>query len=296
MLQHGIRPIRTFANAVGDTLWSAPIRTCPRTRLQVKGELHTLPDGLRYMREAVSAPTQARILAAVDAADALWDAASIRRRLQFHGRVYYHTRHDRTALQPPEPEPEPEAGAASGANNAVGAVGAASAASLMWLAHLLARDAAIADPRLARLVAASPPSQVLVNEYTRNAGLSCHLEDTAAFGPYILTLSLLNPVWMDLKPVPLAPAPNSTTPTNTTNPNSSFRILLEPRSLLIMHSDARYKWMHGISKSKSVPFINANNTECSIPRDDTYRRLSLTVRTVLDGRKKVTADTLDWIL
>lgn len=43
------------------------------------------------------------------------------------------------------------------------------------------------------------PDQVLVNEYVLNYGIRSHFEDTRAFGPVIVTISLNDPIWITLK-------------------------------------------------------------------------------------------------
>lgn len=71
------------------------------------------------------------------------------------------------------------------------------------------------------------PSQVLVNEYRNNQGIASHFEDFEAFGDIILTISLINPLYMTLKK-----------PVERTNACSEYldvqKVLLEPGSLLVM--------------------------------------------------------------
>ena len=40
------------------------------------------------------------------------------------------------------------------------------------------------------------PTQVLVNEYRNNQGIASHFEDFDSFGDIILTISLINPLYM----------------------------------------------------------------------------------------------------
>ncbi|ORY43020.1 hypothetical protein BCR33DRAFT_717747 [Rhizoclosmatium globosum] len=151
------------------------------------------------------------------------------------------------------------------------------------------------------LHARHPSSQLLVNEYLGNTGLSCHLEDPLAFGHYIYTISLINPVWMDLKPIlndsdtsntNTIPKQRSENTVDGVNPLLPMRILLEPRSVLILAGNARYRWMHGITKTKSVQLPGGME---SVPRDEGYRRISLTLRYLREGRKKVQCDSFDWV-
>ncbi|KAJ3393758.1 hypothetical protein HDU84_001165 [Entophlyctis sp. JEL0112] len=265
------------AAALGTRLWLAPASwvRAGKGRIAVKGS-EQLPRGLLYFPHAVSPIHAERILAIVDDPVARWTTAShsspssietsesataarsIRRRLQFYGLQYYHTSHNLAVLQPVEALDQ-----------------SMSMDNFKWLTdHILQQ---ISPSYLVPMA----PNQILVNEYINNAGLACHLEDVQAFGDYILTLSLLNPVWMDLKPAE--------------NEGSSgmpaMRILLEPNSLLVMHSDARYLWKHGITKSRSVQMMDG---EQSVKRDARYRRLSLTFRCVTEQRRRVLQDSMGW--
>jgi len=119
------------------------------------------------------------------------------------------------------------------------------------------------------------PSQILVNEYTKNQGISSHVDDANAFGDYVITLSMCNPIQMQfLKLIHDA---------NKSEQILEHHMLLEPGSLLVMQHDARYLWRHGIKKSKVVELPNGT----ILNRTDNYRRISLTVRKVLDGRKRI---------
>ena len=119
------------------------------------------------------------------------------------------------------------------------------------------------------------PSQVLVNEYRNNMGIASHFEDFDAFGDIILTISLNNPLYMTLKK-----------PVERTNECSDYldvqKVLLEPGSLLVMKDVARNEYRHGIGASKWVDWKGQR-----IKRDDSYRRVSLTVRHLLTTRRKV---------
>ena len=80
------------------------------------------------------------------------------------------------------------------------------------------------------------------------------------------------------------------------------KVLLEPGSLLIMKGDARFKYRHGIAKYKwvniptpsSPPQKSSSDEEATttirIKRDDSYRRVSLTIRHLLSTRRKVRED------
>ncbi len=76
--------------------------------------------------------------------------------------------------------------------------------------------------------------QVTVNEYPRGVGLAPHVDTHSAFGPTILSLSLLGDAVMEFR-----------------SRGEEHRALFLPRrSLLVMHSDARYRWQHYIPHRK----------------------------------------------
>jgi alkylated DNA repair dioxygenase AlkB len=145
------------------------------------------------------------------------------------------------------------------------------------------------------------PSQVLINEYKNNMGIASHFEDFDAFGPIILTVSLVSPVYMTLKK-PTQPPANTIINEGNNNLNACdtyediVKVLLEPGSLLVMKGDARYKYRHGIGKYKWVHLPPSATTatstspseiKASIKRDDSYRRVSVTIRHLLSTRRKV---------
>ncbi|KAI9341127.1 hypothetical protein BDR26DRAFT_330964 [Obelidium mucronatum] len=216
--------------------------------------------GLWYLPNCLTALQETQILNTIQ--ETPYESLSIRRRLQFHGEVYYHTTHDVSTLQPNAPAINP-------------------LEKVQWLIdHVLSTTRHLYDPEIS-------PTQLLVNEYIGSTGLSCHLEDPDAFGHYIYTISLVNPVWMDLKPI------LNNHEENATDLQTPMRILLEPRSVLILSGDSRYKWMHGITKTKSVQL--PESTEKPILRDANYRRISLTLRYLKDGRKRVVSNTTEWV-
>lgn len=82
-------------------------------------------------------------------------------------------------------------------------------------------------------------------------------------------------------------------PTNTCQDIlQEHKILLKPRSCLIMSGEARYKWRHGIAKTKILNLPDGS----TVYRGPEYRRLSLTIRRVLDGRRRAEADTDGWLM
>ncbi len=98
------------------------------------------------------------------------------------------------------------------------------------------------------------PSQVIVNEYQPGQGIGPHI-DHKSFGPVVASLSLGSPAVMDFS-----------------LDDDVLSVKLEPRSLVVLKKDARYKWRHEIPMRR-VDTIN----EKEFVRT---RRVSLTFRTV----------------
>lgn len=92
----------------------------------------------------------------------------------------------------------------------------------------------LADRMLADGVTDVPFDQMLVNEYLPGQGISPH-RDYAPFGRTVVSLSLLSPCVMDLRHPPTG---------------RRERLLLGPRSLLVLADEARYEWEHGIAPRK----------------------------------------------
>ena len=96
------------------------------------------------------------------------------------------------------------------------------------------------------------PDQVIINEYMPGQGIASHIDCVPCFTNTVCSLSLGSGYMMDL-----------------TNGNVEKSIYLEPRSLLILKGDARYKWKHGIASRKSDHGVKRQ------------RRISLTFRKVI---------------
>jgi alkylated DNA repair dioxygenase AlkB len=76
------------------------------------------------------------------------------------------------------------------------------------------------------------PEQIIVNEYLPGQGIADHIDCEPCFEETIISLSLLSPCIMELK--------------EANNKKNKFDILLEPKSLIVISDDSRYKWTHGI--------------------------------------------------
>lgn len=93
------------------------------------------------------------------------------------------------------------------------------------------------------------PDQMIINEYKPGQGISPHIDSVLSFENGIVSLSLGSPVVMEF-----------------TKDSTSIETILERKSIIALHDDARYKWKHSIPARKS---------DNGVPRS---RRLSLTFR------------------
>ncbi len=102
------------------------------------------------------------------------------------------------------------------------------------------------------------PDQIIVNEYYPGQGISRHIDCPPCFGETIASISLLSSCMMEFE--------------QWGNVDKKY-LYLQPKSLLILSSDARYKWMHSIPAREN----DVLNGEI-LPRE---RRISLTFRKVI---------------
>jgi|SRR4028118_1425327 Alkylated DNA repair protein len=108
------------------------------------------------------------------------------------------------------------------------------------------------------------PDQVIVNEYLPGQGISPHIDCVPCFTDTIISLSLGSPCVMEFK--------------NT----NTIPVLLEPRSLVVLKDDARYKWTHSIPARKIDKFPKAGlSGQANEQRITRERRISLTFRKVI---------------
>ena len=96
------------------------------------------------------------------------------------------------------------------------------------------------------------PDQMIVNEYKPGQGISPHIDSLHSFANGIVSLSLGSDVIMEFS-----------------KGDSKFDKLLERKSVIALHDDARYKWKH------SIPARRIDN---GIPRS---RRVSMTFRKMI---------------
>ncbi len=128
-----------------------------------------------------------------------------------------------------------------------------------WLAQLssMVREAASTEAKQL-LDPDRPFEQAIINEYEPGQGIAPHI-DRDCFGPLVATVSLSSAVNMDFS-------------CDSTGDKHVQRLM--PRSLVLLHGDARFKWRHGIAKRRSDTW-NGQRTKRE-------RRVSITFRTIAD--------------
>ncbi|WP_420622418.1 alpha-ketoglutarate-dependent dioxygenase AlkB [Candidatus Poriferisodalis sp.] len=126
-----------------------------------------------------------------------------------------------------------------------------------WLTQLTYKVRTAATKEAVHLVDAQRPfEQAIVNEYEPGQGIAPHI-DRDCFGPVVVTVSLGSAVNMDFC-------------CDATGDEHVQR--LEPRSLVLLHGDARWQWRHGIAKRRT--------DTCNGRKIARQRRVSITFRTI----------------
>lgn len=231
---------------------TVPDELCPRNDANEIVRIN----GLKYYKNFYSPEEQEELLTAIYEQPF---QKILARRQQFYGEVYYHTCYKNKLLQPGREHDDEK--------KEVEPIVSLNMADLA--PHL--------EPKCGAFFGTDGfPTQILVNEYKNNLGIASHFEDYDAFGPIILTLSLVSPIYMTLKK-----------PKRRTNDCTEYwdiqKILLEPGSLLVMEDEARMEYRHGISKYK---WINIPGQE-PICRSEDYKRVSITMRHLFSTRRQV---------
>ncbi|KAL2223093.1 hypothetical protein M432DRAFT_538909 [Thermoascus aurantiacus ATCC 26904] len=131
------------------------------------------------------------------------------------------------------------------------------------------------------------PNHVLINEYRPGQGIMPH-EDGAAYHPLVATVSLGAPIVLDIYKKPNRHADDD-------RAEPQFRILQEPRSLLITTKKMYTDYLHGIAERERDEGLSAETVcnwdllgdkaryECGWYERET--RISLTYRDVLKVSK-----------
>jgi alkylated DNA repair dioxygenase AlkB len=108
-------------------------------------------------------------------------------------------------------------------------------------------------------ITARPFDQMLVNEYLPGQGIALH-RDYAAFDRTVVSVSLLSACVMEFRHRPTG---------------RRERLLLDPRSVLVLSDEARYEWEHGIPARKTDRWDGASLARA--------RRLSITLRRAISA-------------
>lgn len=101
--------------------------------------------------------------------------------------------------------------------------------------------------------------QVIINEYLPGQGISSHIDCEPCFRDMIVSLSLGSGCVMNF--------------TNKFDKEKKIPVWLAPRSLVVLSSEARYAWLHGIAARKWDDWDGE--------RHERQRRVSLTFRKVI---------------
>lgn len=209
------------------------------------------PEGLRYAADFVAPDEELELVLS----EGPWLGHLKSRAQQFFGLIYYQTTHDVPELQP--------------------GLDTTMRGRLMEELPSWLLDRVLATGTFS---GAEEINQVAANEYTGNVGIASHVEDPTSFGAKLATLSLLAPVQLTLTPWDQAIHER-----NGVDHGNWVKVLLEPRSLLVLQGESRYAFRHGIRKSKLVQFPDGS----TLKRDAGYRRISLTFRELLESRRKL---------
>ena len=129
-----------------------------------------------------------------------------------------------------------------------------------WLEQLphMVREAASEEAKQL-LNPQRPFEQAIINEYLPGQGIAPHI-DRDCFGPIVATVSLGSAVNMDFY---------------CESTGDEYVQRLEPRSLVLLHGDARSEWRHGIAKRQSDT-LNGQKAK-------RQRRVSITFRTIAEA-------------
>ena len=111
--------------------------------------------------------------------------------------------------------------------------------------------------------------QLTVNEYARGVGIAPHVDTHSAFGPTILSVSLAGRAVMEFR----LPGEGG-----EREPRERRAIAMPPRSLLVLHGEARYRWLHYIPHRKRDAIVGED--ECETREE---RRVSFTFRRRREG-------------
>jgi len=144
--------------------------------------------------------------------------------------------------------------------------------------------------RIQPLYGETPIQNMIINEYIGSQGITRHLDRTDYFGETVVSLSLLEPcpfVFYEFEHVEwnkIVGARNENQHTTRKLTGREASVMLKPNSLLVLSGEARYDWQHEIPKQNPIKHSDLGTEETEekwFRREPTYRRVSLTFRSVL---------------
>jgi alkylated DNA repair dioxygenase AlkB len=103
------------------------------------------------------------------------------------------------------------------------------------------------------------PDQLIINEYQPGQGIANHVDCEPCFGETIISVSLGSPCVMDFINL---------------KSKEKIKVMLEPRSLVVISNEARHNWTHGIATRKTDNF-NGNKTERQLRISMTFRNVTV---------------------
>jgi alkylated DNA repair dioxygenase AlkB len=146
--------------------------------------------------------------------------------------------------------------------------------------------------RIQPLYGETPIQNMIINEYIASQGITRHLDRTDYFGDTVVSLSLLQAVpfnfyefeHVDWNKIIGIRNLNQHTKRKLTGREAS--VMLAPNSLLVLSGESRYDWQHEIPKNNPILYSDIGTELYSTDskwfrRDQDYRRVSLTFRSVL---------------
>lgn len=121
----------------------------------------------------------------------------------------------------------------------------------------------------------SVADQMIVNEYMPGQGIANHVDCVPCFNNVVVSVSLGSPCVMNFTKIDQwGGSKNDRTLFHTKiKTKEVVPMVLEPRSVLMIRDDARYRWLHGIPARKKDTIGGVSF--------ERQRRVSLTFRTVI---------------
>ncbi|KAG8927899.1 hypothetical protein FRC02_007617 [Tulasnella sp. 418] len=148
----------------------------------------------------------------------------------------------------------------------------------------------------------SPPlaRQAILNLYRPGEGITPHVDLPKRYGDGIMVISLGSGIAMQFEPALDVNESGYITSSISTSAQNAAELWLEPRTILILEGEARYKWTHGIAKREG-DWVENGEDEIDIDFGDdddmNYRRgctwiprdvrVSITLRWLLRGAEVV---------